>query len=126
MAGGWIFDATPRLRRGVRIAALHAVAAAAVVATVKAPHPVNKGAGVYRETDSFPRSGMSDRREVRDYLFDILQAIGDIRSLLATLGGKQTPVLIRCVSSGVGVARLSASIHEYGRSREAGPKRGVG
>jgi len=29
---------------------------------------------------------MSDRREVRDYLFDILQAIEDIRSLLATLG----------------------------------------
>jgi OFA family oxalate/formate antiporter-like MFS transporter len=37
MAGGWIFDATRSYAAAFRIAALLAVAAAAVVATVKAP-----------------------------------------------------------------------------------------
>ncbi|HEX2721194.1 MAG TPA: MFS transporter, partial [Candidatus Deferrimicrobium sp.] len=39
MAGGWIFDATQGYAAAFRIAALLAVAAAAVVATVKAPPP---------------------------------------------------------------------------------------
>jgi len=39
MAGGWIFDATHGYAAAFRIAALLAVAAAAVVATVKAPPP---------------------------------------------------------------------------------------
>ena len=37
MAGGWIFDATHGYVAAFRIAALLAIAAAAVVATVKAP-----------------------------------------------------------------------------------------
>jgi hypothetical protein len=37
MAGGWIFDATRGYTAAFRIAALLAVAAAAVVSTVKAP-----------------------------------------------------------------------------------------
>jgi quinol-cytochrome oxidoreductase complex cytochrome b subunit len=37
MAGGWIFDATHSYAAAFRIAALLAVAAAAVIATVKAP-----------------------------------------------------------------------------------------
>jgi len=43
MAGGWIFDATHGYVTAFRIAALLAVAAAAVVATVKAPRPRGRG-----------------------------------------------------------------------------------
>ena len=67
--GGWIFDAPPAATpRRSEIAAL-----------ARSPPPrggrnggnalsVNKGAGVYRER-ILSRSGMSDRREVRDYFF---------------------------------------------------------